>query len=118
VKPGDAEAFAESIADRVGGDEGNVIYFRLAEATDCCGPKDRLPDLSWDRIKEGFGALENLYGSLNYQRNVMAYLPIRNKDQEFANQMFARIGDDWNESVWGSKANFNTRTVNPPDISK
>ncbi len=110
-KPGEAEAFAASIADRVGGQSGSVIYFRIAEAMDCCGAKNLLPALSWDRIKEGFTAVEGLYGSINYQRNMMAYLALRNHDTEFANQMFARIGDDWSESVWRTKANFDNRTV-------
>ncbi len=110
-KPGEAEEFAQTIADRVGGDEGNLVYFEIAESTDCCGKKDRLPGLSWDRIKEGYAAIENLYGSINHQRNVMAFLAVRNQDQEFAAQMFARIGDDWDRSVWGTKENFNSRTA-------
>ncbi len=110
-KQGESEAFAASIADRVGGQSGSVIYFRLAEAMDCCGAKDLLPALSWDRIKEGFTAVEGLYGSINYQRNMMAYLAVRNHDTEFANQMFARIGDDWSQSIWRTKANFDSRTV-------
>jgi hypothetical protein len=114
-KTGEAEAFAQSIADRIGGQEGDAIYFRIAEDMDCCGKRDRLPALSWDRIKEGFAALESLYGSINYQRNVMAYLAVRNKDQEFAARMFVRIGDDWNQDVWGSKANFDSRTVAAPE---
>jgi len=113
-KPGEAEAFAQSIADRVGGQSGNFIYFRIAEAMDCCGAKNLLPALSWERIKEGFSALEGLYGSINYQRNVMAYLALRNNDQEFANQMFSRIGDDWDQSVWKTKENFDRRTVVSP----
>jgi hypothetical protein len=113
-KPGEAEAFAQSIADRVGGQSGNFIYFRIAEAMNCCGAKNMLPALSWDRIKEGFTALEGLYGSINYQRNMMAYLALRNKDQEFASQMFSRIGDDWDQSVWKTKANFDGRIVIAP----
>jgi len=117
-KPGEAEEFAQSIADRVGGDEGNAIYFHIAETDDCCGKRDRLPNLSWDRVKQGFNAVENAYGSTNHQRNVMAFLAIRNQDQEFAAQMFDRIGDDWDQGVWGSQANFNSRTVPQPDPSK
>ena len=110
-KEGEAEAFADSIADRIGGDNGSFVYYRIAEAMDCCGKKDLLPALSWDRIKQGFSAIENLYGSLNYQRNVMAYLALRHGDREFASQMFSRIGDDWSASVWRTKANFDGRIV-------
>ena len=113
-KAGESEEFAASSADRLGGQSGSVIYFMIAQTLDCCGSKNILPTLPWDRIKEGFNALEGLYGSTNYQRNVIAYLAVRNHDQEFANQMFARIGDDWNETVWKTKANFNHRTVVEP----
>ena len=97
----------------MGGQSGDVIYFRIAQAMNCCGPKNLMPGMSWNRIKEGFAALEGLYGSVNYQRNMMAYLAVRNHDQEFANQMFSRIGDDWDQGVWHTKANFDNRFIFP-----
>jgi hypothetical protein len=38
----------------------------------------------------------------------MAFLAVRNGDSATAQQMFARIGNDWSESVWKSKAAFDT----------
>ncbi len=110
-KTGESEEFVRSSADRVGGQSGSVIYFMIAQTLDCCGSRNMLPALPWERVKEGFSALEGLYGSTNYQRNVMAYLAVRNHDEEFANRMFTRIGDNWNETVWKTKANFNSRHV-------
>jgi len=107
-KNGEAEAFVESAPDS---DEGNIVYFRVAEAMDCCGKKNELPALSWSRVKRGFAALDKVYGTVNHQRNVMAYLAVRNNDQAYANEMFAHIGDDWDRSVWESKANFDNRAV-------
>jgi hypothetical protein len=36
----------------------------------------------------------------------MAYLALRAGDSETAQQLFARIGNDWDESVWRTKALF------------
>ena len=105
-KPGDAETFAQTIADRLGGPDGDLVYFEIALIDNCCNAKEQMPDLSWDRIKEGFGALEQLYGSTNYQLNAVAFMAARQRDSEFAQQIFGRIGDNWDETVWGSKAEF------------
>jgi hypothetical protein len=57
-------------------------------------------------VQQGFAAIESLYGSTNHERNVMAYLALRSGDDATAQQLFARIGNDWSESVWKSKAAF------------
>ncbi len=104
-KPGDTERFAEQTADRIGGAEGDAMYFVIASAMNCC-QATQAPGLSWERAKRGFAALEQLYGASNYLVNAMAYLALRAGDNETAQQMFARIGMDWNQRVWRSKARF------------
>jgi len=104
-KPGDAEAFAQSAADKIGGDRGNYIYFRIALEENCCHAL-QLPDLDWNRVKLGFAALESLYSSTNHQRNAMAFMAVKTHDADFARQLFNRIGDDWAAAVWGSKEKF------------
>jgi len=64
-------------------------------------------------MQQGFAAIESLYGSTSHQRNVMAFLALRNGDSATAQQQFARIGNDWSESVWKTKAAFDAaRTGN------
>jgi len=104
-KPGDTERFAAEVADRIGGDEGDAVYFQIAAAINCC-KRTQAPALSWPRVQRGFAAVESLYGSTNRQRNVMAYLALRSGDVTSAQRLFARIGNDWNESVWKTKAAF------------
>jgi Domain of unknown function (DUF4034) len=106
-KRGEAEAFAQNVADRIGGPEGDFIYVRIALDLNCCKPKQQMPDLSWDRVKQGFAALEQLYGSTNHLLNAIAFMAVRQGDRTFAQQIFARIGDDWDEDVWRSKEKFN-----------
>jgi hypothetical protein len=62
--------------------------------------------MSWPRVQRGFAAIESLYGSTNHERNVMAYLAVRSRDAATAQQLFARIGNDWSEPVWRTKAAF------------
>jgi hypothetical protein len=104
-KPGDSERYAAQVADRIGGDEGNAVYFQIAAAINCC-KRTQAPALSWPRVQQGFAAIESLYGSTNHERNVMAFLALRSGDDATAQQLFARIGNDWSESVWKSKAAF------------
>jgi hypothetical protein len=104
-KPGDTERYAAQVADRIGGDEGDAVYFQIAAAINCC-KRTQAPALSWPRVQRGFAAVESLYGSTNHERNVMAYLALRSGDTATAQRLFARIGNDWSESVWKTKAAF------------
>jgi hypothetical protein len=104
-KPGDTERYAAEVADRLGGDEGDALYFQIAATINCCN-RTQAPVLSWPRVQRGFAAIESLYKSTNRERNVMAYLAVHGGDTATAQQLFARIGNDWSEPVWKSKAAF------------
>jgi hypothetical protein len=82
------------------------LYFQVALSLNCCKAKAQAPGVCWDRVKRGFASLERLYGGTNYERNALAFMAVRQGDQEFAQQLFARIGDNWNQRVWGSKDKF------------
>lgn len=112
-KPGDAESFAEAIADRIGGPEGDFIYYQVALSLNCCRLPAQAPALSWQRVKQGFNSLEQLYGITSYERNAMALMAVRQGDKEVAQQLFARIGDNWSARVWGSKDRFENSKALP-----
>jgi hypothetical protein len=104
-KPGDTEQFAADVADRIGGKQGDATYFLIAQGINCCG-RTQAPGMSWPRVRNGFLALDELYGSNSYQRNVLAYLALKAGDQQTARLTFAVIGDDWARDVWKSKPRF------------
>lgn len=104
-KPGESEEFAERAADKIGGDEGDATYFLIAAGINCCR-KTQAPGLSWERVRKGYAALTQLYGTNNFERNAYAFLALRAGDVPTAQQAFARIGDDWDQAVWRSKARF------------
>jgi hypothetical protein len=104
-KPGESERWAEQVANQAGGEEGDATYFMMAADLNCCR-STQAPALSWPRVRQGFSAIDRLYGSTNRQRNVLAYLALRAGDAQAAQEAFAQIGDDWDEHVWRTKALF------------
>ena len=74
----------------------------------CCKERAQAPSISWERVKQGYASLEQLYGNTSYQRNALAFMAVRQGDKEFARQLFARIGDNWSERVWRSKDRFDS----------
>jgi len=108
--PGEAEAFAEESARRLGGREGSFVYFEIASLIYCpCGgePPAR-PALSWPKIQEGFAVLESEYGVTNLKLNryvAMAYLY---QDAGVAREIFGRIGDNPDPTVWRGNAEFDS----------
>lgn len=105
-QPGEAEDVLKSVADQIGGTEGDSIYFQITMNLNCCRERPQMPNLSWDRVKQGFAATEKLYGTTNQQLNGLAFMAVRQGDSETARQVFSRIGGNWNEYVWGNKDQF------------
>jgi hypothetical protein len=107
-EPGDTEKFVKEIADRIGGDKGDILYFQVAAADYViCGCKDN-PQLSWDRIKRGFEASEKHYGVSMENLNRIAYLAsyFGERDPVYADKILKRIGDQWDAESWGSEQSF------------
>lgn len=105
---GDTEKFVNEIADRIGGDKGDILYFQVAAADYViCGCDDN-PDLSWGRIKRGFEASEKHYGVSIENLNRVAYLAsyFGERDPIYADKILTRIGDQWDEETWGRNEGF------------
>lgn len=98
---GEAAKFAGEAADRLGGKRGDILYFQIAAALDCkCAKDTYLSNTDWPRIRRGYDALEELYGAFPLKLNQIAYMAVKARDPEYAERIFARIGDNWNQSVW------------------
>ena len=103
---GDTAKFMQEIADRIGGDQGDILYFEVA-TTLICGCDDE-PHLSMERIVRGFEASEKQYGVSMLNLNLIAHLTTNNKETDpvTADKVFARIGDQWDEQTWDKKEDF------------
>jgi hypothetical protein len=115
-EPGETEKFVADVADRIGGVEGEATYFFVAEyiltvAEKCipCTP----PTMSWKRIREGYAAIQLLYGTNNFERNAYAFLAVHAGDRETARRAFEVIGDNWDPEVWETKARFESGRLFP-----
>jgi len=105
---GDAEAFADGISRRIGGEEGAFVYFEIATVLNCgpCGGSYDSVQLSWPKIKQGYVALQHLYGTSNLKMNRFALMATKVGDKSAAKETFAAIGERWDEEVWRSKQTF------------
>jgi hypothetical protein len=105
---GDTEKFVQEAADRIGGDQGDAFYFQVAAADYIiCGCEDD-PHLSWERIVRGFDASEKLYGTSMLNLNLIAFLASHygDRDPVIADKALTRIGEQWDESTWRRKEDF------------
>jgi hypothetical protein len=108
-EPGDTEKFAEAAANRMGGAEGDVLYFQIGWAQTChCDNQDVLKAMSWTRIQKGFAESERLYGKSLMRINQIAYMATKLKDIDIlvADDAFRRMGDRWSDVTWTKQSYF------------
>jgi hypothetical protein len=105
--PGDAAAFAKTAADRVGGDEGDLIYFEFATVVIKRG-NGGIPtkQMDWERIKRGARVLGKDYGQSRTTVNQFAFMAWKYRDAAVAGPLFAEIGERWAPGVWKEKENY------------
>ncbi len=99
---GDSERFTAEIADKIGGQQGDLIYFEVARELRC----DCIENMSWERIKRGYAAIENLYGTSTLRQNQFAYLAVKRRDALVAGALFSSIGERWDKETWKTQEAF------------
>jgi len=106
-KPGDAANFAKESADRVGGDDGDILYFRIATVlVSRSNGNFPVDELDWHRILHGYTMLNQTYGAVWGYVNQLAYMAYKFNDREVAQQQFALVGNHWLPAVWRDKLFF------------
>ncbi len=101
---GEAAAFVDAIANRMGKDAGEAVYFDLAYNLTChCAQEVELTKLSWPRIQKGFALLEKSYGPNAWRLNQLAYMATKVGDGVVAKSALDRLQGNWDESVWGNR---------------
>jgi len=105
---GETEQFIKEIADRIGGEQGDILYFQVASWDNLTCGCDDSPQMSWERIVRGYEASEKKYGVSMLNSNRIAYLATHfgKLDALAADKAMARIGDQWDEETWGKKEEF------------
>jgi len=104
---GDMPKFAWTMGDRVGGKKGDLIYYEIGAQIICGCDNDRqLNEMSWPRLKQGYAALEELYGTSILHLNKMAYMASMSGDDDYAKALFTKIGDNWDKDTWRTRDEF------------
>jgi hypothetical protein len=108
-EPGDWEKFATESARQVGGDEGDIIFFLIYthmlgmhDITFMSNPRRA----AWPQILAGFRALEKHYGVSPQHLNEACFLAFLSMDRQVAAELFERIGEQYDASVWRSRSRF------------
>lgn len=105
---GETQQFAEAISSRIGGRQGEFLYFEIGSMLACqCDPdKNSIEGLDWRRLKQGYATLGDLYGVSNLKANRFALMAYLDKDRLAAQSVFEKIGPEWDPHVWKSKRDF------------
>jgi hypothetical protein len=106
----DDERFMDETQRRLGGKEGLAMYYLIGEylfpyyeyRTIVTSSK-----ICWETMKEGYFAMESLYGVALTRLNTMAKLTGIAAEKPLCNWLFVRLGDRWDPEVWPKgKADF------------
>ena len=105
---GEWERFAEESALKLGGHQGDIIFFAIySQVLSLNGMMFiNSHQRAIPKLITGFRSIEKLYGSAPHRLNEACFFASFGNDLATANELFDRIGDDYDESVWLSKQNF------------
>jgi hypothetical protein len=104
---GDAKSFAAQSADRIGGKEGDILYFQIAAGLVCPCDDPEFASMSWERMQKGFAAVEQKFGPSMTNLNLFALMASKFEDSVAADAAFKRIGENWNQDAWRTQKYFN-----------
>lgn len=105
---GEWERFAEDSALHLGGHQGDIVRFTvysqmmsLHDVTFMNTHQHVVP-----KLIDGFRSLEKLYGASPHRLNEACYFAVFGNDLATASELFKRVGEDYDPSVWRSNQHF------------
>ncbi|MBK9144931.1 MAG: DUF4034 domain-containing protein [Candidatus Melainabacteria bacterium] len=107
-KEGDWERYAEKVADRLGGQEGDVLYARIVWYVDRArvlyknNTIFRESKASWERTSRGFDGLLSLYPDNPDVLNAYCRLAVAAGNQARARELFEKIGSRMVYEPWAA----------------
>ncbi len=104
---GEMARFAAQATDRIGGKKGDVMYYEIAAYVNCsCDARNQPNGMSWPRIKRGYAAVEEQYGTSLVNMNQMAAFAAAAGDADFAEELLTRIGENWDPHAWHNNRKY------------
>lgn len=107
-KPGEWEKFLGQAADEIGGDDGDVLYARVAWNTQDSPLRNVFKEsaISWERVNRGLKILESRFPQSACVRNQRAYMACLAGDRDQARSQLTQLNGNADPSVWGSLDDF------------
>lgn len=107
--PGEWERFAEAAANRIGGEQGDIIFFTVhaqlmfqRDLEFMETPREIAP-----RLLAGFRAIDKLYGSSPQRLNEACLISFFVDDNKTPAELMKRIGNAYDLDVWKDESVFN-----------
>ena len=115
-EPGDIAKLVNTLSERVGGDEGSILYYELS-ATLWPTYSNQMwakTGLDPNRAKAGYETLKRVYGVDLYRKNLCMAMSLSmmsggTPDPNLLEEAVNAVGDDWDERVWGTRERFDER---------
>ena len=103
------ERFAEDSANKVGGDQGDIILFAIYTRMMSNSNLEFMQkhQAIAPRLLAGFRAIDKLYGSSPQRLNQACFISFSSDDPTTPAELMKRIGDDSDLSVWRDASTFN-----------
>jgi len=105
---GEWEKFAQDSALKLGGNQGDIVFFTIYSQVLMFHGMLLMNSHQQDvpKLLAGFQSIEKLYGASAHRLNEAAFFSSSGNDVQVTAQLFDRIGDDFDESVWRSKQTY------------
>lgn len=107
-EPGEWQNFADQATRRIGGQQGSALYFLIVDSVHRYYRTNVYSEanLSWQRVRQGYFDLVNLYGTDAHNMNEIIVLAGMAGDRTLAHEMYGKIGDRWDPQSWRNKDLF------------
>lgn len=108
-KPGDWEHFAEQASNKIGGNEGDILYSEICWRMSRYYPADQFfkqNNVNYIRIKKSLNLRGLKYGSSAHYLNAYCILAGGIGDKITTKALMSRIGDQWDPDLWKDKQYF------------
>jgi hypothetical protein len=112
---GELADFLQKSADKIGGEEGDVLYARMAWHLTFRISGDVFDDdnVSWERADRGFQIIEKRFPNSLRVKNQRVYLALMGaKTAQMPRQLIAELHGEIDPKVWASKETFASMTKN------
>lgn len=109
-RPGELQAYAQSLRAKPGGDNGLIAYSYVTwEMVKFIGGKKAMQEgfLQWPSIRDSYAARAKHYGLRNRDWNILCSLAVTAGDRPTARIALAQIGTDWSSNAWRDQKEFN-----------